>query len=65
MIASVLSAVTAVALKQLPVRWPEHVIDVVLAGICFQAACAILQAELREQRTEAAHDAMHLEHQPL
>ena len=64
-IASLLSAVTAVALKQLPVRWPEHVIDVVLAGICFQAAWAILQTELREQRTEASHEEMHFEHQPL
>jgi len=64
-IASVLSAVTAVALKQLPVRWPEHVIDVVLAGICFQAAWAILQTELREQRTEVSHEVTHFEHQPL
>ena len=51
-IASLLSATTDIVLRLTPVRWPEHVISVVLAGICFQATWAIIQAELHDQRTE-------------
>src|SRR5215211_3481828 len=52
-IASLLSATTAVALRLAPVRWPEHVISVVLAGICFQASWGIIRAEVRDERMSA------------
>jgi Co/Zn/Cd efflux system component len=52
-ISSTLSALTAVVLKFAPIRWPEYVLSVVQVGICFQATWAIVQAELRDQRSEA------------
>jgi Co/Zn/Cd efflux system component len=40
-------ALVGLAARLMPVRWPEYLFDLVVAGICFQASWAICRATLR------------------
>jgi hypothetical protein len=44
------------ATRVAPVRWPEYVLDVVIAAINFQATYAIVQAERRDRRSSSPRE---------
>ncbi|MCY1384957.1 hypothetical protein D9M69_732700 [compost metagenome] len=47
-------ALVGLAARVAPVRWPEYLFDVVVAGICFQATWAIWRSLRRSVETEAS-----------
>ena len=49
-ISTTLFAILVMATRLAPVRWPEYALDVVVAGISFQASWAIVRAERRDRR---------------
>ena len=49
-IATTAFALVTFATRVAPVRWPEYVLDVLGAGLCFQATFAIIRAARRDER---------------
>ncbi len=52
-------AVVGLVARVLPVRWPEYVFDVIVAGLCFQATWAIWRAVRTAPAGEAAKPDLH------
>lgn len=48
-------ALVGLAARVAPMRWPEYLFDLVVAGICFQAAWAIWRSVRRAAGPEATH----------
>jgi len=55
-ISTTLFALLVMATRVAPVRWPEYVLDVVIAAISFQATYAIIQAERRDRRSSSPRE---------
>jgi Co/Zn/Cd efflux system component len=47
-------AIVTFATRVAPVRWPEYALDVLGAGLCFQATFAIVRAARKDQERRAA-----------
>ena len=55
-VSTTLFALLVMATRVAPVRWPEYVLDVVVAAISFQATYAIIQAERRDRRSSSPRE---------
>ncbi|WP_293812455.1 cation transporter [uncultured Bosea sp.] len=51
-------ALVGLAARVAPVRWPEYLFDLVVAGICFQATWAILRSLRRSMNSEASQSGL-------